>query len=216
MKKRRLLNDISAESLEKMIPCFKPLIRHYARGEEIMAYADKEPERIAVLLKGRARLEILSLEGDVFRLEDYEQGDVFGELFTLPLRESSYIVTAEEPSQVVYLDYIHVISPCEKICAHHTQLISNLFIMTAQKTQELSLHLSVLGQHTTREKLLTYLRYAREQSGAAGMEAFQIPLTLSKLADYLCVDRSAMTREIKALREEGLVEAERRTFRLIG
>ena len=95
MKKMTILNEIPVESLEKMIPCFKPLIRHYARGEEILAYGEKEPERIGVLLKGRARLEILSSEGDIFRLEDYRRGDVFGELFTLPLKNSSYIITVD-------------------------------------------------------------------------------------------------------------------------
>lgn len=215
MEKTKLLDRISPESLQKMIPCFKPVIRRYGRGETILTYQDGEPAHVAVLLKGRARLEVFSADGEGFVLENYREGDVFGELFTLPLHAETYLVTALEPSQVVFIDYQHIITPCEESCAHHTQLISNLFLMTAQQAQELSLHLSLLNQPSTRDKLLAYLRFARSRAGAEGTEAFQIPLTLSQLAEYLKVDRSAMSREIKAMKEAGLIEAEKRVFRII-
>lgn len=217
MKKKTLLDQISFASLEKMIPCFKPLIRRYRAGEVILSYSgdtDKDPQYVTVLLKGRAALDMLNHEGDAFRLEEYREGDVFGELFTLPLQSSAYIVTAEEDAQVVYIDYQHTVTPCEKICHHHSQLISNLFIMTAQRTQELSFHLSLLSQSSIREKLLQYLRYVRLSEGAAVGEAFTIPMTLTRLAQYLSVDRSAMMREIKALKEAGQLDSDRRCFTL--
>ncbi|MBP3728999.1 MAG: Crp/Fnr family transcriptional regulator [Lachnospiraceae bacterium] len=216
MQKASLMDRITPESLQKMIPCFKPLIKRYGKGETILSYEDGAPTHVAVLLKGSARLELITSEGDAFLLEQYREGDVFGELFTLPSLSETYTVTAQETSQVVLIDYQHIITPCERICPHHTQLISNLFIMTAQRTQELSLHLSFLHQKNTREKLLCYLRFARSQAKAAGSEVFQIPFTLSQLASYLCVDRSAMSRELKALGEEGLIFANRNRFRLFG
>ena len=215
MQKASLLDRITPESLQKMIPCFKPLIKRYGKGETILSYEDGAPTHVAVLLKGSARLEVINTEGDAFLLEQYKEGDVFGELFTLALDSAAYLVTALEPSQVVFIDYQHIITPCEESCPHHTQLISNLFLMTAQRTQELSLHLSLLNQPSTREKLLAYLRFARSRAGAEGNAPFEIPLTLSQLAEYLRVDRSAMSREIKAMKEAGLIEAEKRVFRLL-
>ena len=209
MKKRELLDGISRMALEKMIPCFRPIIRRYDKDETILSYSGEERQplkNIAVLERGQAKLEMLDIEGDIFRLESYESGDVFGELFTLPINQNEYIVTAEEECRVIYIDYNHVITPCEHVCSFHTQLISNLFVMTAQKTQELSFHLSVLHQHTIREKLLCYLRFTRSSLERAIGEAFEIPMTLSKLADYLCVDRSAMMREIKSMKNEGLLD----------
>ena len=217
MKKRELLDGISRMALEKMIPCFRPIIRRYGKDETILSYSGEERQtlkQIAVLERGHARLEMLDIEGDIFRLESYEGGDVFGELFTLPINSNEYIVTAEEDCRVIYIDYNHVITPCEHVCSFHTQLISNLFIMTAQKTQELSFHLSVLHQHTIREKLLCYLRFTRVASDAEGNQAFEIPMTLSKLAEYLCVDRSAMMREIKSMKKDRLLDSNQRTFRL--
>lgn len=213
MKRRQLLDNISMEALEKMVPCFRPVVRRYKKDEEILTYSGEEDkQRIAVLRQGRARLEVLDIEGNMFRLESFESGDVFGELFTLPINSNEYIVTAEENCHVIYLDYTHVITPCEHICPFHTQLISNLFIMTAQKTQELSFHLSVLHQHSIREKLLCYLRYVRVASEAQVGDTFELPMTLSKLADYLCVDRSAMMREMKSMKNDGILSSNQRTF----
>ena len=213
MKRRELLDNISMDALEKMIPCFRPIVRRYKKDEEIITYSgEEEKQHIAILQQGRAKLEVLNIDGEVFRLESYENGDVFGELFTLPINSNEYIVTAEEDCRVIYLDYTHVITPCEHICPFHTQLISNLFIMTAQKTQELSFHLSVLHQHSIREKLLCYLRYVRVASEKSIGEYFEIPMTLSKLADYLCVDRSAMMREMKSMKNDKLLNSSQRTF----
>ena len=217
LKKRELLDGISRAALEKMIPCFRPIIRRYAKDEEILTYSGEEQRklpRIAVLETGRAKLEMLDVEGDIFRLESYESGDVFGELFTLPISSNEYIVTAEENCRVIYIDYMHVITPCEHVCSFHTQLISNLFVMTAQKTQELSFHLSVLHQHTIREKLLCYLRFIRSTKEQEPDRPFEIPMTLSKLAEYLCVDRSAMMRELKAMKKDGILDSTQRTFTL--
>ena len=221
MKRKELLDDISIESLEKMIPCFRPIVKRYEKGDTILTYDDETSatdslaaQHIAVLQHGRAKLEVLNIEGDIFRLESYEDGDVFGELFTLPLYANEYIVTAEDTCRVIYLDYKHVITPCEHVCHHHTQLISNLFVMTAQKTQELSFHLSILNQHSIRDKLLCYLKFVRVAAGVGEGEPFTIPMTLSKLAEYLRVDRSAMMREIRSMKNARLLDSRQRSFRL--
>ena len=215
MKKKGFLDDISLESLQQMVPCFQPNIKNYRKGDTILTYDGDPGARIAVLSEGRARLDVLTPEGNSFRLESIEEGDVFGEMFSLPLDSCTYLVRAETGCRVIYLDYQHVITPCFRLCPHHTQLISNLFVMAAQKTQVLSFHLSILNQHTTREKLLSYLRYTRHGVPAAADGSFEIPMSLSSLAEYLGVDRSAMMREIRAMKEDGILEGGRRTFRLL-
>ena len=215
VNKKSLLDNISPEMLEKMIPCFRPLIKSYNKDETIMQYSGFEDKRhIAVVYKGKARLDVLDVNGEVFGLETYGKGDIFGELFTLPVDSNEYIITADENCSILYLDYNHVIAPCKQLCSFHIQMISNLFIMTAQKSQELSFHLSVLNKHSIREKLLYYLRYIRIATGETSNGEFEIPITLSKLADYLCVDRSAMMRELKSLKNEGLIYSNQRTFSL--
>ena len=207
---------ISDESVEMMIPCFKPVTKFYAKGEKILEYEFNMPKRLAMVIAGTAKLEIFNDKGGVFLLESYSKDDVFGDLFAMPLQQFFYTITATSDCVVMYLDYEHIISPCENLCAHHSQLISNLFMMTAQKAQALSLHISILAQPTTRDKLLAYLKYQCAQSGICsnGCCTFQIPMSLSKLAEYLNVDRAAMMRELKSMKDEGILDSNRRIFKM--
>ena len=213
MKKRYFTDNISSESIQKMIVCFEPQFKSYQAGETILAYSD-QLEKVGILLSGRARLYYIDENGDTSLLENYAKDDLFGDVFSLPLEDYEYIVTAESDCNAVFISYQHIITPCEKSCQHHSQLISNLFLMTAQKSQELSLHITILNQHTTRKKLLAYLRYAQTACGAKDGEYFEIPFTLGDLSEYLAVDRSAMMREIRLLKQDGLVDSQRRRFRL--
>ncbi len=215
MKKRRVLDDISRESRALMLPCFQPWWKDYKAGEIIMNYDAGVPNSIAVLEKGSAKLQILNDNGDVYLLEHINEGDLFGELFSLPLDSFEYIVTAESTCRVMFVGYEHVIKPCENLCNHHSQLISNLFMMAAQKSQELSLHISLMHQSTIRQKLMAYLNYVASSKGTRSDGSFDIPISLAELADYLSVDRSAMMREIKAMKNDGLISGNRREFILM-
>lgn len=216
MKKRELLYKISDQSISQMLPCYKPIRRHFAAGDVILTYEGNTTMNIMVVESGTAKLSTISEDGDLFVLEHYETGDIFGELFALPLESLEYIVTAETDCSIIYIDYLHIITPCEELCTHHSQFISNLFIMTAQKTQELSLHISILHQPTTRLKILSYLKYI--SSGVVKKRddgSFVIPITLTELSEYLGVDRAAMMREIKAMKQAGLIESNKQEFKVL-
>lgn len=215
MKKIHFMDNISRESIEKMIPCFKPVFKDYQQGETILSYSDCQ-QQVGVLLSGHAKLYFSDIEGDYGLLETYETGDLFGDVFSLPLNGYEYTVTATEDCSVVFISYQHIIKPCCKVCPHHSQLISNLFLMTTQKSQELSLHINILSQSTTRKKLLTYLQFIEAGSGNEKSGSyFDIPMSLGALAEYLCVERTAMMREIRLMKADGILDSNRRTFRLL-
>lgn len=210
MKKYFISDGISGDSVEKMLRCFKPSFKTYLSGETIMRYSDKI-EQIGLLCHGSAQLYAISEEGDSSVLECYTEKDLFGELFYLPLDGLEYLVTANSKCEVVFISYSHIITPCENVCHHHTQLINNLFMMSAERSQSLSLHLNILNQPTIGKKLLAYLNCVQKE---AGTNPFVIPISLSALAQYLCVDRSAMTREIRTMKNAGILKANRREFYL--
>lgn len=207
----RIDRHISQESVEKMIACFKPSFINYLAGETILRFSD-EGTRIAIVLSGKARLIGIDPDGEIYVLESYSSRDVFGELFSLPLENFEYIVEAIGECKIMYLDYNHTISPCDHVCPHHSQLISNLFHLAAQKSQALMLHVNILNQHTIRKKLVTYLQYIQSNQSKSVADSFEIPMSLVNLAEYLCVDRSAMMREIRLLKEEGVLKSNRRHF----
>ncbi|MBR5316073.1 MAG: Crp/Fnr family transcriptional regulator [Firmicutes bacterium] len=213
-KKIQFMDNISQESVDKMIPCFKPTFKNYKQGETILSYSDKQ-EQVCILLEGTAKLYFSDIEGDFGLLENYEAGDLFGDVFSLPLSGYEYTVTATSDCRVVFISYHHIIHPCCNACPHHSQLISNLFLMTTQKSQELSLHINILSQNTTRKKLLTYFQFVQAGCNAQIGQKFEIPMSLGSLSEYLCVERTAMMRELRQMKNDGILEGSRRTYKML-
>ena len=101
----------------------------------------------------------------------------------------------------------------EKACRHHSLLVENLFRLMAEQARRLSRRVEVLSQRSIRDKLLCYFRILGLESGA---ETFTLPFSLSTLADYISTDRSAMMRELKKMRQDGVVAIDGRRVSLLG
>ena len=205
-----LFSGITAQQQQQMEQCFHPVRAAFEAGETIMSYASA-PVRLGTLLDGRAHLSSLDAEGRESRLEELEQGDVFGEMCILPLDNQDYRVEADTGCQVMFIDYAHLIKRCANACPHHSQLVDNLFQITARKTQSMAMHIHVLSQRSLRQKLTAYFSFQRL---LAGSSSFTLPLSYRALADYLGVDRSAMTRELSKMKREGLLTAHGRKITL--
>jgi CRP-like cAMP-binding protein len=96
-------------------------------------------------------------------------------------------------------------------CRFHHQLIENMVHIIANKNRDLMRKVEVVSRRSIREKLLTYLSI---QAQAQGSRYFEIPLGRLELAEYLCVDRSALTRELAKMKDEGLLDYDRNWFRI--
>lgn len=197
---------LSETSIKKMLRCFSPDFKTYAPGEIIMRYSSS-PQKIGLVRKGQARLESLDADGNVSLLETYKEHELFGELFCLPLDGFEYLVTAEQECRIIFIEYSHVATPCANACDHHSQLINNLFLMAAQRSQALFLHLSILSQPTIRKRLLAYLSHIQRSSGS---NPFFLPMSRSEMAEYLRMDRSSMSRELRQMEKDGLVQINKR------
>ena len=113
---------------------------------------------------------------------------------------------------MLYIDYEHIVKRCPNACAHHSTVVSNLVRLMSEKTQALSEHLEILSRRSTREKLLAYFRLLAAKNKSS---YFTLPFSQTSLAEYICVDRSAMVRELGRMSDEGLIEMERRNVKLI-
>ncbi len=113
---------------------------------------------------------------------------------------------------VLLLPFQRVLHTCSRACAFHQQLIENMVQLMANKNQELMKKVEVVTKKTLREKILAYLS---QQAQLQGGEYFEIPLGRLELADYLCADRSALTRELTAMKKEGILDYDRNVFRLL-
>mgnify|MGYP003371568663 FL=1 len=203
---QHLFQGIKKEEYEQMIRCFQATEKHYSSGELVCTYGENS-SLIGVVLEGTLQLLRTHADGRQTILEQLEKGEIFGESLSF----SSYSISplqiyCAEKSTVLYIDYRHLIKRCYKACSFHSQLVNNALQMISQKAVQLSERLEVLSQRTIREKIQCYFSILATQ---AGTNHFTLPFSYSTLADYLSVDRSAMMREMKKMKDEGLLQTAR-------
>jgi len=206
-----IFHDISNEEVDAMIQCFRMRRARFESGRTICTYGECQGE-VGVLLRGRAELVRFDQEGNRTILDQLESGGVFGEELTfVPALEDCVEVVSSGDCEVLFMEYAHIMKRCEKACTHHSKLVQNMFHLVTEQVRRLSCRVEVLSRRSIREKLQCYFRLCCLETGS---NAFQLPFTLSALADYISTDRSAMMRELKKMREEGLVSIDGRRVTL--
>ena len=186
--------------------------RQFEKGALIFR-ADEPADFVGVLLSGAARVQRDGFDGSRTVRAALRPGDLFGEVFACAgVKRLPVSVEAVKPCQVLLIPMKRILGSCESPSAFHSRVVLNLLRVLAAKNLQLNEKLEITSRRTTREKLLAYLN---AQARAAGSPAFTIPFDRQGLADYLCVDRSALSAEIGKLRRDGLIESDKSRFRLL-
>lgn len=206
-----LFRDITDSEIQQMIQCYHMRSAAFAPGETICVYGRGSGD-VGVITQGAANVVRFDYAGNRTILERLEEDGVFGEALVAPAAQGDSLeVVCSEACQVLFLSYAHIVGRCEKACQHHSKLVHNMFRLVAEQTRRLNQRLEVLTCRTIRDKLLCYFHICCRE---AGRDTFQLPFTLSALADYISTDRSAMMRELKKMRLEGLISMEGRQVTL--
>ncbi len=182
--------------------CIQTRTEQYTSGSTIMEYGLSQESEVGILLQGSAILYTLDLYGNRNILEALDRDSIFGELFAASDDNHTYYLEARSDCQVLFLSYEHLLHRCSRDCVHHEELLSALFHITSIKSQEAMNHLDIISQRTIRNKLLAYFSHLGLSSE---MPVVTLPLTWTDVADYICVERSAMMRELKKMKDEGLI-----------
>lgn len=211
MRETPLFKDIGQDSIDAMVSCFRPETKSFRKGETILVFSS-ELEYLCLLLAGSAHLYCVDSEGEYTLLEQYGAHDIFGEVFAMPYGELGYAVEADCDCQVMFIRFSCIYGRCPNACQHHTQLTRNLFELSAKKAQSLSMRINMISKRSLRRKLVTYFDYLREKNGD---DSFDIEVSLSQLASFLCADRTSMMRELKNMSSEGIIERHGRHITLL-
>ena len=117
-----------------------------------------------------------------------------------------------EDAKILFMPFDRVMHSCTMACRFHHRLIENMVSVIAAKNRDLMRKVEVVSKRTIREKLLAYLSIQAQTQNSRYLE---IPLGRVELAEYLCVDRSALTRELAKMKEDGLIDYDRNCFRIL-
>lgn len=212
VEQSKLFKGIGEQEAVSMLSCLGAYQRSYQKGDCVFQKGERITA-VALLLDGAVHIRKEDYWGNLSILNEISAGEVFGETYAcLEVGEMLNNAVAVKNSQVLFLDVKRVLTTCSSACQFHGKLIQNLLSVLALKNKMLTQKLEHMSQRTTREKLLSYLS---EQSLREGRPSFDIPFNRQQLADFLSVDRSAMSNELCRMRDEGILEFERNHFVLL-
>ena len=207
-----LFDGIKAEDRKAMLGCIGYHIAAFRKGE-IIAFEQEHIRHVGVVLSGSVDMIKEDIWGNKTMLVRSCKDEVFAETFACG-QDNLSVVTfmVSKDAKILFLPFDRVMRSCTMACQFHHQLVENMVHIIANKNRDLMRKVEVVSKRTIREKLLAYLSI---QAQAQASRYFEIPLGRVELAEYLCVDRSALTRELAKMKEEGLIDYHRNCFRML-
>lgn len=194
-----------------MLRCMGAKVRRFS-AETVIFRCGEPAEAMGLVLAGGVRIEQMDLWGNRAILDRLDPGQIFAETYACVPEEPMMVdVVAAEDTTVLLMNADRLLQTCSNTCPHHNRVVKNLLRSLARKNLRLSHRIQHTTPKTIRGRLLAYLAF---ETARHGSQCFSIPFDRQQLADYLCVDRSALSRELGIMRREGLLEFRRNQFQL--
>ena len=182
--------------------CNKVQKKTFEKNEVITTYIQKR-NQFCILADGNADLVRYDLNGNRTIVEHFSKNDIFGEVFYTVTTNNELLVEARSKCTILIYTYDDIHNKCRNNCKFHQTLSENLPELILSKVTTLNTRIELLTKRSIRDKLIGYFSLLSTRSLN---KSFTLPFSLTDLADYLSVDRSAMMREIKLLKEDGFIE----------
>lgn len=210
--KSPLFIGISDSDRKKLYNCLFARDVKFNAGDEICSY-NNESGILCMIAQGKAEIIKTDTNGNSTILEQLNKFGVFSDIFTYTATDAySISVYATEPTTVTFFDYGAVFKRCKNACSYHSIFVSNLMNIVISKAKQLSQRVEILSNKTIRDKILSYVSITVKTLGSP---TFDLPMSLTQFSEYLCVDRSAMMRELKKLNENGILKVSKRNFTVL-
>lgn len=207
-----LFSGIAADEIPGLLDCIHARRVEYAKGDLIVEEGQSVYE-CGVMLSGHGRSIKWDAADRLIIVTLLEKGSEIGVMLAASLEHKSPVsVQAQDDVAVLHIPYDRVIARCPKGCPKHEKLLRNYIHIVAEKGLVLHERMDCLLKPTLRDKILTYLlRVSREQQS----KTFSIPMNRNAMAEYLNIERSALSRELSNMKRDGLIDYHKNRFRLM-
>ena len=204
-----LFLNISEKKKEKLLKKLNASTVKYPKGVNTLSNVNRK-DYIGIINNGSLQINLVDYEGNVVILDELETNDVLGSII-YPLTDEFVAITKEETT-ITFIDYEQVLNLEANSSEYFFNFIRNILELLGQQLNIKNERIKILTKRTTRDKLLEYFNI---YSKKVGYKSFTLPFSYTDLANYISCDRSAMTREIKYLKEEGFIETDGKKIRLL-
>ena len=207
-----LFDGIDLKDLSSMLACLSARASNYQKNQVIFREGETA-KYVGIVLSGAVQIVREDFYGNRSIVARIEPSELFGESFACAgVAALPVSAAAAEDSRVMLIDCRRLTVSCTSACSFHSRMILNLLQVVAAKNLIFNQKIEITSHRTTREKLMAYLLMQAKQNKSS---SFTIPYDRQALADYLCVDRSAMAVEIGKLRKDGIIACEKSRFELL-
>ncbi len=182
--------------------CYKVTKRSFTKGQTVTTYIEKR-NQMCILYKGEADLIRYDFNGNKTIIGHFSNNDIFGEVLYPANTNNELFVQAKTDCEVFFFIYDDILNKCKSNCSFHKELSQKINNLLMNQFVVLNTRIELLTKKNIRDKLLSYFEILSNQNLS---KSFILPFSLTDLADFLSVDRSAMMRELSYLKEEGFIK----------
>lgn len=207
-----LFYNITDMELIGMLTCFHSRVRRYDK-EGIIAVEGDPYTGIGVILSGGVIVSKINEQGERVVISKFGQGQMFGEMIAFSEKNKwPATVSALKDTEVISIDPSLIVNTCGKMCGSHRQLIMNMLTLVSNKALVLNKKVEYLSKKSMRGKLAKYII---EQKKGKETKNFEVDLNRNELSDFLNVSRPSMSRELGRMKEDGLIDFHKQTFKIL-
>lgn len=207
----KIFQNISEQEIEHIFKCLQIKQKKYNK-QAIILHAGTPVDSMGFILSGSVIIEQTDIWGNQTIFDHIPSGQIFAETYACVPDELLMVnVVAAEETEILFLKTKRILKTCSSSCEFHSRLIHNLLSVMAAKNLTLTRKMSHITSKTIQGRLLSYLSF---QALKQRTYTFEIPFNRQQLADYLCVDRSAMSHELSKMQKEGLLSFDKNKFHL--
>ena len=206
-----MFEGISARDCASLMHCLGCTEKTYKKDQIISTSAAPSNE-VGIVISGYVHTIDEDIWGRSTFLQYTGPDGIFGEMQASGFTEEKIVTfKAAEPTTVLFLPVERILHPCKNSCPFHHKLSRNLFNLISRKNVALMEKIGILSKSTLREKILAYLSMEAQKNGSM---TITLPLNRMEMADYLCTNRSALSRELANMKKDGILDYDQRVFYL--
>ena len=202
--------NLSKNQINKLFHILGVHIYNFKKNQEILPTIKYE-NIISIILQGHAQIINIEYNGNEIIMENLYKDDIFGTNISATNSEYTQIIAKEE-TKVLVIDYDKLINPANLKYSYFNIFFMNLFDIINTKFKEKNERVKILEKKQIREKLLEYFEIEHKKTRQKNI---YLPFTFRDLADYLAINRSAMFRELKHMKDEKFIEVNDRKITLL-
>ncbi len=210
MKETELFKNVPAEDIDNLIKSLNGRHISFAKDMTILSNLNNANE-VGIIISGKASLIRIDYNGNRTIVSQIKENDLFGGCFSDYMNEEMSVI-ADEPTKVLFVEYDRLLGLSGKTNAYHVLIVENMLEILMKKINSYNRRIEILNKRSIRDKLLEFFHILASEQAS---QTIKLPFNYTVLADYLAVDRSAMMRELKNLKDEQIIKAENRRITLI-